>query len=77
MRVCRRELASLEAVMATITTAPTTTLSNAEAWAAAFAPDGDREPIKFPTRVDAATPIPKGRVFKTIKPCQFIAIAGG
>ena len=51
--------------MATITITPTMTLNKADAWAAAFAPEGDREPIKLPTRVDAATPIPKGRVFKT------------
>jgi len=51
--------------MATITIMPTMTLSKADAWAAAFAPEEDREPMKLPTRVDAATPIPKGRVFKT------------
>jgi hypothetical protein len=26
---------------------------------------GERDPMKFPTRVDAATPIPKGRVLRT------------
>lgn len=42
------------------------TLKSAEAWAAFLAPTGDRSPISWPTRVDAATPMPKGRVFKTI-----------
>lgn len=42
------------------------TLRSAEAWAAFFAPIGERKPIRWPTRVDAATPMPKGRVFKTI-----------
>lgn len=66
MHDIKSELASLEAIMATIITMPTMTLSKADAWAAAFAPEGDREPMKLPTRVDAATPIPKGRVFKTV-----------
>ena len=39
-----------------ITTVPTTTLRNAEAWLALLAPRADLAPIRLPTRVDAATP---------------------
>lgn len=52
--------------MTTMTTRPTMTLINAEACAAYFAPTADRDPMRFPTRAEAATPIPKGIVFKTI-----------
>ena len=49
-----------------MTMKPTTTLSNADACPARLAPKADCAPIRLPTRVDAATPMPNGRVFKTV-----------
>jgi hypothetical protein len=57
---------SLVAIIIIMTMLPTTTLNRADACAAYFAATGDRAPIRFPTRADAATPIPKGIVFKTV-----------
>ena len=56
---------SLNAIIIVITITPAITLRSAEACAACLAPIGERDPIRFPTRVDAATPIPKGRVLRT------------
>jgi len=50
-----------------MTMLPTMTLSNAAACAANFAPTGERAPIRLPTRAEAATPIPKGSVLRTIQ----------
>ena len=49
-----------------MTMKPTTTLSNADACPARLAPKADCAPIRLPTRVDAATQMPNGRVFKTV-----------
>ena len=58
-------LTSLVDMRTIMTTAPTTTLRRAEAWLARLAASADRAPMRFPTRADAATPIPKGMVFMT------------
>jgi hypothetical protein len=49
-------LTSFVAIKVTITTKPTITLRNAETWLARLADIAERNPIKLPTRVDAATP---------------------
>jgi hypothetical protein len=56
---------SFVAIMVIITRAPTITLTRADACAAYFAPIAERDPMRFPTRAEAATPMPKGMVFKT------------
>ncbi len=57
-------LTSLVAIMTVMTRSPTIILSRADACAAFFAPTAERAPMRLPTRLDAATPIPKGSVLR-------------
>ena len=49
-----------------MTVEPTTTLRSADTCDARLAPAADCNPRRLPTRVEAATPMPKGIVLRTI-----------
>lgn len=55
--IWRMVITSFVAKRLSRTTVPTTTLKKAAIWLACFAARALRDPIKFPTRVDAATPV--------------------